>query len=131
MTARLAALGAMTFAMPAAAFAALRHVLAAVHPTVAVAVLAAAGHHSMALMLTLRALMLRGRGHLVLAGLAGLMRLMVLVLGRRGLRSGRSGGENERHRGNKNLHEASPETFVGEKESRRQAKRGGGGSDSG
>lgn len=91
----------------------------------------------MALMLALLAGLVLGMlGHLVLAWLGlsvslALVLLMVLVLRcRRRLGSGRQ-SEDERNRGNDDLHLNSPEAFDRMNESKVQASRGGGGSDSG
>ena len=131
MTARLS-LGLRTHMLAATT---LRHVLAAIHAAVAVGVgAAAAGGMLSGLMLPvlgmLPALVLCMLGMLsVLGVLPGLVLRMVLVSGRRGL-SGGWDGEDERHRGNENLHFRSPESSI-EGYSNLQANRGGGGSASG
>jgi hypothetical protein len=89
----------------------LSHVLAAVHPAVTVAILAATVIHGMALMLAaLLSLALLASLMLRMVGMA-LHLLMTLMLGlgsRRGL--GRGGeSEGERHRNSNNLHRKSPE----------------------
>src|SRR5215207_3969080 len=100
-----------------AALMTLRHVLAAVHAAVAVAVGAAAVGHFVAVMLPgLILAMLSLLTGLMLGMLSGLVLLMVLMLGRRGLCDRRSGGEDERHRGDKDLHVISPETSIDEKD---------------
>ena len=108
MAAGLCLLLARPVAMFAAAFMALRHVLAAVHPTVAVGVGAAAALHVVAVMLSRLVLtrlvlpvMVR-RSTLVLVVLASL--LLVALMPRLGGLGCGGDGEDERHRGNENLH---------------------------
>jgi hypothetical protein len=98
----------------------LRHVLAAIHAAVAVAVGTAAVRHGMALMLALLpGLMLAVLARLVLgvAGLRGLMLLVLLMLlmalmlgGRRGLRGGGS-RQDQRDGAEDIFHRSSPEMF--------------------
>jgi hypothetical protein len=89
---------------------ALGHVLAAVHAAVAVGVgAAAAGGMLPGLVLTVLG-MLRTLVLGMLGMLPGLVLRMVLMFGRRGL-GGCGNGEDERHRGNENLHFRSPEAF--------------------
>ena len=109
MVVRLAVPGAMAFAMLAAAFAARRHVLATVHPTVAVAVGAAVHRHGVALMLARLALL--GGTVLVMTGLLALrlMLSMAAMVGRRRRLGSGGSGDDERRGGKKIFHVYSPE----------------------
>ncbi|MCA1684356.1 MAG: hypothetical protein LC708_04460, partial [Actinobacteria bacterium] len=86
----------------------LRHVLAAVHAAIAVAVGAAAVLHVVALHAAVPGGLLPRSGHLMMARLGSLVLVMALGLGgRRGLGGGGQ-SEDERHRGDENLHWVSP-----------------------
>lgn len=141
VAARLGLAGMLLAMLAAALFAlALRHVLAAVHPAVAVAVGAAAVLHGMALVagvlagLVLARLVLAMLAGLVLAMLTGLVLTVLpglvlgvaLVLGRRRGLGGGGDGEDECHRGGENLHFTSPEKRSIERENRAsgEARRG-------